>query len=340
MDELDLRLRAMAHREAVSLPPECGALLERLEGEIRRGEDRRPRRRLGRRTLLLAAAAAVLLTVSALAASGVFSAILEQFRSRDLTPEQETAILEGTAFLGKSQTIDGVTVTLEEAYGDGNDFYLYLEVEAPDGMSFTSFEHMWLRVAELEQGGGMCSWRTMPQTNHFMMKVQHWGTLQTEDTTLSCELHLENLMNWPDPLCEGETVVNGQWTIAFTLDCDTFTQQMEGLDLLVEGETGLGYREAATAQVVSITLRPLGAQVTYWAEDPTITDITLPVLSVVLEDGSEVVLEASAGHIVNDLEQGYLGENVTVYRAQAPILLNQVRSIRMGELELPWQPET
>lgn len=67
MDELDARLRAMAHREAVLLPPECGALLDRLEGEIRRGEDWRPRRRLGRRTLLLAAAAAVL-SVSVLAA--------------------------------------------------------------------------------------------------------------------------------------------------------------------------------------------------------------------------------------------------------------------------------
>lgn len=67
MDELDARLRAMAHREAVPLPPECGALLDRLEGEIRRGEDWRPRRRLGRRTLLLAAAAAVL-SVSVLAA--------------------------------------------------------------------------------------------------------------------------------------------------------------------------------------------------------------------------------------------------------------------------------
>lgn len=339
MDELDARLRAMAHREAVPLPPECGALLDRLEGEIRGGKERHPRRKLGRRTLLLAAAAAVLLTVSALAVSGVFSAILEQFRSRDLTPEQETAILDGTAFLGKSQTTDGVTVTLEEAYGDGNDFYLYLEVEAPEDLTFTGFEHMWLSVAELEQGGGMCSWKTMPQANHFMMKVQHWGALQAENTTLSCELHLENLINWPEPLCERETVVNGEWTITFTLDCDTFTQQMEGLDLLVEGETGLGYREPATAQVVSITLRPLGAQLTYWTEDSTVTDITLPELSAVLEDGSEVVLEESAGHIVYDPERGYLGENVTIYRAQGPILLNQVRFLRIGELELPWQPE-
>lgn len=339
MDELDLRLRAMAHGEELPLPPDCEALLDRLEGEIRGGKERRPRRRLGRRTLLLAAAAAVLLTVSTLAASGVFPAILEQFRPQDLTPEQEMAILDGTAFLGKSQTTGGVTVTLEEAYGDGNDFYLYLEVEAPEGLTFTGFEHMWLSVAEQKQGGGMYSWEAMPQANHFMMRVQHWGALQ-EDTTLSCELHLENLINWPDPLLERETVVNGEWTIAFALDCDSFTRQMEGLDLLVEGETGLGHRKPATAWVVSILLRPLGAQVTYWAEDPTVTAITLPELSAVLEDGSEVALEESGGHVVYDPEQGYLGENVTIYWAQAPILLDQVRFLRIGELELPWQPET
>lgn len=66
MDELDMRLRAMAHGEDLPLPPDCEALLEQLEGEIRRGEDQRPRRRLGRRTLLLAAAVAVL-SVSVLA---------------------------------------------------------------------------------------------------------------------------------------------------------------------------------------------------------------------------------------------------------------------------------
>ena len=82
MDELDLRLRAMAHREAVSLPPECGALLERLEGEIRRGEDRRPRRRLGRRTLLLAAAVAVL-------SASVLAAELWHLRIEEVSVGQE-----------------------------------------------------------------------------------------------------------------------------------------------------------------------------------------------------------------------------------------------------------
>lgn len=60
MDELDARVRKLAHKEQTSLPPECNALLSRLEEEIRRGTERKPCRRLGRRIVLLAAAAAVL----------------------------------------------------------------------------------------------------------------------------------------------------------------------------------------------------------------------------------------------------------------------------------------
>ena len=83
MDELDLRLRAMAHGEELPLPPDCEALLERLEGEIRRGEDRRPRRRLGRRALLLAAAAAVL-------SASVLAAELWHLRIEEISVGTET----------------------------------------------------------------------------------------------------------------------------------------------------------------------------------------------------------------------------------------------------------
>ena len=82
MDELDMRLRAMAHGEELPLPPDCGALLERLEGEIRRGEDRRSRRRLGRRALLLAAAAAVL-------SASVLAAELWHLRIEEISVGQE-----------------------------------------------------------------------------------------------------------------------------------------------------------------------------------------------------------------------------------------------------------
>ena len=62
MDELDMRLRAMAHREQTVLPPECGKLLDRMEREIRDGTGRRPHRSLARRTVLLAAVLGLLVS--------------------------------------------------------------------------------------------------------------------------------------------------------------------------------------------------------------------------------------------------------------------------------------
>lgn len=82
MDELDMHLRELAHREQTVLPPGCGELLEQLEGEIRRGEDRRPRRRFGRRAVLLAAAAAVL-------SASVLAAELWHLRIEEISVGQE-----------------------------------------------------------------------------------------------------------------------------------------------------------------------------------------------------------------------------------------------------------
>lgn len=84
--------------------------------------------------LLLAAAAAVLLSVSALAASGALSGILGYLhqRSGGLTLDQETVIQQDTALPGRCVADNGVTVTLEEAYGDGNHFFFYLIVDLPE----------------------------------------------------------------------------------------------------------------------------------------------------------------------------------------------------------------
>lgn len=82
MDELDVRLREWAHREQTPLQPDCGALLDRLEAEIRGGKERHPRRKLGRRTLLLAAAAAVL-------SASVLAVELWQVRVEEITVGQE-----------------------------------------------------------------------------------------------------------------------------------------------------------------------------------------------------------------------------------------------------------
>lgn len=118
MDELDARLRAMAHREAVLLPPECGALLDRLEGEIRRGEDWRPRRRLGRRTLLLAA-------VLGLLACGICAAAGRMEWLAPVVDYGDSGVLMEAYSVEVGQTAEGnhCDLTLETAITDGEVIY-------------------------------------------------------------------------------------------------------------------------------------------------------------------------------------------------------------------------
>lgn len=84
--------------------------------------------------LPLAAIIIVLLTVTALAASGVLTGILDLLRREThgkLSQEQEMSIQEDILYSGQAKTIDGVSITLNEVYGDGTNFLFYLSVDGP-----------------------------------------------------------------------------------------------------------------------------------------------------------------------------------------------------------------
>lgn len=111
-------LRAMAHREAVPLPPECGALLDRLEGEIRGGKERHPRRKLGRRTLLLAA-------VLGLLACGICAAAGRMEWLAPVVDYGDSGALMEAYSVEVGQTAEGnhCDLTLETAITDGEVIY-------------------------------------------------------------------------------------------------------------------------------------------------------------------------------------------------------------------------
>lgn len=119
MDELDMRLRAMAHREQTVLPPECGKLLDRMEREIRDGTGRRPHRSLARRTVLLAAVLGLLACGICAAAAG---------RMEWLAPVVDygdSGALMETYSVDVGQTAEGnhCDLTLETAITDGEVIY-------------------------------------------------------------------------------------------------------------------------------------------------------------------------------------------------------------------------
>ena len=119
MDELDMHLRELAHREQTVLPPGCGELLEQLEGEIRRGEDRRPRRKFGRRAVLLAAVLGLLACGVCAAAAGRMEWLAPVVDYGDSGALMETYSVE----VGQTAGGNHCDLTLETAITDGEVIY-------------------------------------------------------------------------------------------------------------------------------------------------------------------------------------------------------------------------
>ena len=84
--------------------------------------------------LPLAAVFIVLLSITALAATGVLTGILDLIRKETdgrLSQEQEVLIQEDIVASGQVQTINGLSITLNEVYGDGTNFWFYLSLDGP-----------------------------------------------------------------------------------------------------------------------------------------------------------------------------------------------------------------
>ena len=356
MDELDRKLREMARREVLPLPAAYEEELTRLCAEIRSGALDRPRRRPPyRRALLLAAAVAAVLSVSALAASGTLSGILDYLRTwnEDLTTEQETIIQEDTAVLGRSVTDGGVTVTLEEAYGDGNHFFFYLTLDLPESVDPETATFDTLKV-EMDVDGWedfsssttVLNWLEEESPaegpERFLLRIERdtYDPLSLpEEGSVSCILYLEDLVDATSYGPDGaEVLVPGNWSMTFDLPCDGRSVTMHPEGYALEGNISLNGELLQTAELLTLTLRPLGAQLWY-VTGPLPGALDLPAGEVILEDGGEIPLRREGGGHIYDLSHPHGGESYQSYGAEGPILLEQVAAVRIGDLVIPWEPE-
>lgn len=119
MDELDLRLRELAQREETPLPPDCGALLDRVEVDIRRNEVGRARRRPARRTVLLAAVLGLLACGVCAVAAGRMEWLSPVVDYGDSGALMETYSVE----VGQTAEGNHCDLTLETAITDGEVIY-------------------------------------------------------------------------------------------------------------------------------------------------------------------------------------------------------------------------
>ncbi|MCQ5025757.1 DUF4179 domain-containing protein [Oscillibacter valericigenes] len=356
-EQLDLRLRNMAREERLPVPQVYEDRINRICGEIRSGTLPRSaqRRHRPRKVLLLAAAAAVLLSVSALAASGALSGILGYLhqRSGGLTLDQETVIQQDTALPGRCVADNGVTVTLEETYGDGNHFFFYLIMDLPE---YVNPETMTFDTLDVEMdadgwedfAGSSTSLHWLEEESQlggperFLLRIERdtYAPLSLPaEGTVPCTLRLENLVDSTSYGPNGaEILVPGNWSMAFALPCDgrSITMDLEGYTLV--GNAALSGELPQTGELLTFTLRPLGARLWYVTE-PVTGGLDLPFPTVILEDGSEVSLIPEGGAHIYDPSHLHAGENYLSYGAEAPILLDQVVSVRFGDLVIPWEPQ-
>ena len=104
------------------------------------------------------------------------------------------------------------------------------------------------------------------------------------------------------------------------------------------GNAALSGELPQTGELLTFTLRPLGARLWYVTE-PVTGGLDLPFPTVILEDGSEVSLIPEGGAHIYEPSHLHAGENYLSYGAEAPILLDQVVSVRFGDLVIPWEPQ-
>lgn len=316
------------------------------------------------RMLPLAAVFIVLLSITALAATGMLTGILDWIRKETggrLSPEQEVLIQEDTVSIGHAKTIDGLSITLNEVYGDGTNFWFYLSLDGPQvkDLDKISFRRLDL-VMDGDEGKSLSNESTNTKTlddansddehKDIIIKIsRYFGSSAMPDSpempqeTMTGSLTITNIMDWENVdqtiLDEkgiyeaAETVATGEWKFSFEIENGGSYQEMQISGITLEGNAALNAVHMATAEIESITLRLLGMEMKYRTDlkNATLDFPEKPV--VVLEDGSEILLREKFGGCALD------GCYVT-YTAEGPILLDKVAAIRFGELVIPWQPTT
>lgn len=322
-----------------------------------------PARRRGIKVgmLPIAAIIIVLLSVTALAASGVLAGLLDMIRNETngrLSQEQEVLIQEDIVTLGQAKTINGVSITLNEVYGDGINFWFYLSVDGPQvkELEEINFQKMDLILSDEGENSESRLLRTLddadPNDEHKDIILRISRTVDSAaipQETITGSVKLVNLMDWAnvDPIIleqrgileAAETVAAGEWSFDFKLENGGSYQEMQVSGITLDGNAALNKVNMATAEIESITLRLLGMEMKYWT-DPTNGTLDFEKPVIILEDGSEIVLLEKFGGYVADPDGSNAGQRYVTYISEGPILLDKVAAIRYGEQVIPWQPIT
>ena len=299
----------------------------------------------------------VLLSITALAATGMLTGILDLIRKDTggrLTQEQELSIQSDIVSVGETMTVDGVSITLNEVYGDGTNFLFYLSF---DGAKMKELEKFRFRTMDVVLEGERShsesiNMKTLDDGDlndghrEVMLKVSRRNTTGIDEPKeiVVGTLNLVDILDRTnvDPVVleekgileAAETVASGTWSFKFEIE-SSGCQEMSGINVALEGNAALNQVYMVTAEIESISLQMLGMEMIYWV-DPEYGTLEFERPVVILADGSEIILrEKFGGYVANPVNTG---NRYATYTSEGPIKLDDVVEIRFGEKVIPWQP--
>lgn len=305
------------------------------------------RRRMPRRLTAALIAAALVLALGAGAAAYYSDFFLDFFAERrggELTEEQQTVVGALTAAVGQSQSVDGWTVTVDEAVAAKNNVYIKLTVTAPEGTALDGAQY---RFRQIELSGG---------PEDVAMAGTSQGVKPDDDShdgrvtilwTHNVSTQAGSQASFADGAARTLTLTDfclsaddgtytalaeGTWRFELTLTEQAADQADEAE--LVDGpvpctavserwnSAGEIKRTEAPVTLTSFRLTALGATCEYeWTEQEA---LEFPEVSVTLLDGAQVRANMRSGAI-----------GICSFELDVPIDLAQVDHVTIQGVELP-----
>lgn len=302
-------------------------------------------------TLMAAALAVALLTVGVAAAgggsiAGWFEVAWRELTGQEMGEGQRALVQSLSQTIGLSQTVNGVTVTVDSAAAGDSGFTVLLRVDGvgvtPLGdagaadefyfkdnrceiVDYFSGLHSWWQHYLGEEDGSLLFLESCNTTSEIFseesgtVKVKlGLGDLMHNDTTYPIVTSREEMERGDDPEPVISTAAEGEWSFTFELDLSEAYQSRSLGDAEIESEDGT----ASLFSEIVITSTGLRYRVDVNGVDP--------MISAVLADGTEIGVAEGMG-LVN-------GEDNTSeihFRWSLPVNLDDVVSVRIGETEIP-----
>lgn len=311
-------------------------------------------RRFSGRRLTFLVAAVILVMSLAITASADTLGIAQWFRGifRDLSPEQEQIVesmaMEQDQFSPVSQTVNGTTVTLVSAIGDGYNCYARLRFEAPAGtdLSRENLNDYYIYNAEyaLDESNPNILSRPADSMAGLFSYSFTWEDTTVGDNVLEavlrivleedCDIRFDDdipeKLTIPYLMHEWEQILEGPWQLELT----ALGGQSKNLD--VQGKTTVHktYDCETEIQLNRVTVTQLGIEVDASFAEPLTgqSNFTYPTASAVLMDGT-----IAPAHLADQYAMNQLTSEKCHYRLyfDAPLELKDIDHIRFGDLILP-----